>query len=713
MTNFDVSIRANFVNRMGDGTKRAKADIESVGRAAKNLDRANFAARMSGQFLHVTDAARRLRATIQNIDVERIGKVAAGVTAAVATMKRTLAAPAMADADFGDVVIDIAQKAEIGRDKVGALADEIKAMADRLRSSPLSVGKGIDVVMSSIPDADLAKRLIVPIQKVAKAYRVETDEVSKAVVAMVNNMKVAPGDIEVALGRIAQAASDGNYEIKDFAAGMPEIASTMQKFNQTGLKGVSRVAALLETVAGRAGVPGQATGWSEQMLDKALSPDVVKNFKKKGVKIDAEIRKAMKDGGDVNEVIYAAMMKATKGDATKLVDLYGDEQARNAAAALMLDIKKYRELRDKYEKITTPDKLTSDLDMRLEGAGAKFRTFGERWLAFQETVGKGVNIYLAPAVEMMGKMLDVVTRLSEQFPKLTGAVTLFGVSLAAIAAYKTAVGVIGGLAARLGVGGAAAGAGAGTGAGTAAAAGAGAGGAAAAATRAAPRAGLIARAMPLVGRAGAAGLGIALGYAVTQAIEALKARSWTIKDRDEGEGRLNDLRARLAELDGRIAGIETKSKAPEMAASLTLPLKLEKAQIEAEIAAIEAELKRLGETRATPQIDTSSIERALELTRMLKGELQGVAAPSLLRNAAPSNAVRGSAGGSGSPATGGGSSGASPGKQSTLGGPSTTVHQHIRGADPRAIARAAQREQDRAVRRAVAGSLHDLGGSWA
>lgn len=56
---------------------------------------------------------------------------------------------------------------------------------------------------------------------------------------------------------------------------------------------------------------------------------------------------------------------------------------------------------------------------------------------------------------------------------------------------------------------------------------------------------------------------------------------------------------------------------------------------------------------------------------------------------------------------------ASPGKQSSIGGPTTTVHQHIRGADPRAVARASQREQDRAVRRSVAGSLHDLGGSWA
>lgn len=46
-------------------------------------------------------------------------------------------------------------------------------------------------------------------------------------------------------------------------------------------------------------------------------------------------------------------------------------------------------------------------------------------------------------------------------------------------------------------------------------------------------------------------------------------------------------------------------------------------------------------------------------------------------------------------------------------GGGVVVHQHIRGTDPYAVARASQREQDRAVRRTMAGSLHDLGGSWA
>ncbi len=730
MTTLDVAVRGTFVNRFGPGARAAKNDLDGIGKSAKSLDRANFGARMVGQLNQVSQAAksldrvsfgarmvgqmnqvsqaaRRLRQSIREIDGQRLAAVASGFAAAAATMKRSLAAPAAADADLMDVVVDIGQKAEIGKDKIGGLADEIKAMADRLRSSPISVGKGIDVVMSSIPDAELAKRLIGPIQKVAKAYRQETDEVSKAVVAMVNNLKVAPEDIELALGRIAQAASDGNYEIKDFAAGLPELATTLQKFNQTGLKGVSRGAALLETVAGRAGVPGQATGWVEQMLDKALSPDVVRNFRKKGIKIDDEIRKAMKVGGDVNEIIYAAMMKATKGDATKLIDFYGDEQARNAAAALMLDIKKYRDLRDKYDKITSPDKLNSDYEMRAEGSGAKFRTFADRWTAFQEAIGKGVNLGLAPAVEWMGKLLDMVTRLSEEFPKLTGSVTLFGAALAAFGAYKTAAGVIGGLAARLGVGGATAAgaAGAGAGAGGAAASGAGAG----AAVAAAGRAGFLARMMPILGRAGGVGLGVAVAAGIIQGLNAFKTREWTVKDRGEGESRLEELRSSLAELDAKIAGIETKSKAPEMAETLTLPLKTEKSQVEAEIKFIEEELNRLGSLKPQPQIDTTSIDAAIARVRALKGELQGVGtgAPSFMGNVptpnprpAPSTTPQGGRGAS-TGAVGGASV-----RQSSV------IHQHIYGGDAARVARLAQREQERAIRSARAGSLHEIG-SWA
>ncbi len=111
-------------------------------------------------------------------------------------------------------------------------------------------------------------------------------------------------------------------------------------------------------------------------------------------------------------------------------------------------------------------------------------------------------------------------------------------------------------------------------------------------------------------------------------------------------------------------------------------------EMEAYVAAIAAE-----GTKATAE--------AQRIAQQLMQILSFTARPTIdvpLPRAAPS-------GGGGSPTSGG-----TPGKQSSLG--STTIHQHIHGGDAARIARLARREQEKAVRSARAGSLHDIG-SWA
>lgn len=144
----------------------------------------------------------------------------------------------------------------------------------------------------------------------------------------------------------------------------------------------------------------------------------------------------------------------------------------------------------------------------------------------------------------------------------------------------------------------------------------------------------------------------------------------------------------------RLAG--ARAKARETAAAVEQALGRSDVK-----AAVDAEMERYA------QALREGGQKAVEVARRIAAELQ----QALSITAHPTIAPVG--GGSGTGASGAGSTGGAPGKQSSLGGPSTTVHQHIRGADPRAVARASQREQDRAVRRALAGSLHDRGGSWA
>ncbi len=188
------------------------------------------------------------------------------------------------------------------------------------------------------------------------------------------------------------------------------------------------------------------------------------------------------------------------------------------------------------------------------------------------------------------------------------------------------------------------------------------------------------------------------------------------KDKDLEAARARGTAAAQAEKDGpkadRIAALIASRE--RMMAQLGTGKGLGSEKIAAGIRAVDEELKKalqsadLGpiaraEMEKYVQSLTAEGERATEAARRIAAELTRILSITATPTIAPAGAPRAAA-----PA-GGGAAGV-PGKQSSLG--STTINQHITGSDPRAIARAAQREQDRAIRQARAGALHDIG-AWA
>lgn len=678
MSDLDVAVKARFVNQMGSGARSAERDIDKVQQSARRLGNTDFGSRLRSQLQRAAEGAASLHSRLQSV-----GTLMLQFGAGYQTIKRALGAPVMADANLGDIMIDIGQKANLAKGDIGGLTDTVKAMADRLRTSPEAIGKGIDVLMGAGLDLDPSKKLIDPIVKVSKAYRVETDAVSNAVFSMVNNLKIAPDQIEVALGRISQAAADGRYEIANFAEGMPGLAATMQGLGQTGLSGVSRLAAALETVSGSVGDPAQATTSIDDLLQKVMSPDVVKNFKDAKIDIAGRIAKAQKDGTDVFEAIYKATMKATGGDTSKVVNFFGDKEARRGIVALMQNIEEYRKMRDRYEAINAPDKLNSDFDMRAEGSGNKQRTFGDRWEALQTAVGKGVNTFLDPVVSKMTEWLDVVTRLAEKIPTLTGSIAILGTTLGALAVSASVGSMLKGLSGMLGGAGAVA-RGGGT-AGAAAGAAAGAGGIWRWLGKGAGMGGKLLR----------VGSAAGWGYTAYQAMSALGSGLIGNLSSPEATGNAAADREkqrydaqRRAELQAQIDRL--KAKVAEIVKAGGQNSERGRGQIGYywdQIGKIEKMMEEIGSTQVRPQIDSSSIDAAIGKVSMLTGALRGLGSPGFMGNAAPASAR-----------AGGRSGGAS----------NTSNTYNVAGYNPGVVARRIQREQDRETRLARAGALHDL-----
>lgn len=679
MSNFDVSVTARFRNQMGTGAKSAERDLAGVAQAARAIGRVDLGNRLWSHLRSVSEASVAVAARL-----EKIGQNAAAVATGWAAMRKILVLPATTDADLTDVMIDVAQKANLAKGEVEGLTDEVKALATRLSSSPVSVGKGVDVLLGadSSMSIDTAMRLIEPIQKVAKAYRVETEQVSAAVFSMKDKLDIGADQMILALARLAQASTDGRFEIRHFATEIPNLAQTLNGLGQTGLKGVSRIAAAAEVVSGAVGGDASAAGTAlSDMLEKLTSPDVQRNFKAKGVDITKLVDNATKNGSDIFETVYAALMKATKGKTSRVVDIFGDKEARRAAVALMQGIDAYREMRDRYNKIERPDKLNADLEMRLGGAGATYRTAGERFEAFFAALGKGVNAYAGPVVKWLTELLDLGTRLAEMNKWLTGGATIGASAGAGWVGYLTAKGIL----SRFGVG-AAGGAAAGA-AGTAAAAAPAVGGSVAPGAMEAT----FVRLASAPSIAGGAFLGLAWLGAMALKF-GLNPPAWTVKDRADGEAQLRDLEERRAELQRTIEGFTANSKAPDVAEMMAAPARTMLADVENKIRVLQEEMRKLDAVTVTPKIDTGPIERALEMMRLLNGAARGGgAATSFKDNAAPAGRAR---------------SDGTSGRQSVV-----TTHNNfnVTGYSPAVVARRIAREEQRAVREVQYGALHDLG----
>jgi hypothetical protein len=359
-------------------------------------------------------------------------------------------------------------------------------------------------------------------------------------------------------------------------------------------------------------------------------------------------------------------MKATGGDVSKVVNFFGDKEARRGIVALMQNIEQYREMRDRYNAINAPDKLNSDFDMRKDGSGNSFRTFADRWQAMQTAVGQGVNTYLKPAVDTMGSLLDIVTRLAEKVPQLTGAITILGATLGALAVSASVGSMIKGLGGMIGGGAAAATGGAAAGE---AAAGVAAGG------------GLLALGRRWVGRLGLPALA---GYLTAEGLQAADPKgnlggatsgidAWVLKNLGFHPSKAGD--------DPNSFQALLRKHFSQSVPSLDKPFDATKQKV----LDLQQGIQGLGLMNVTPNVDSSSITDALSKAQALKMSLQGIGAPSLMGNAAPRQAT-------------------AAGGRTASAGPSNI---HVTGYSPGAVASRVAREQDRRIANAQAGALHD------
>jgi len=244
------------------------------------------------------------------------------------------------------------------------LGDQFLALSTQVNQLPEDVQKGADTLLGFGASMDQTRQMLPAVGKAATATGAEFNDLAEASYALVHNLGVQAKDTEAALGAMNVAGKAGKVELKDMAQYFPQLAASAAALGAKGVPAAADLAAALEVVGGASGDASQAANNLQNLLSKITSNDTVKNFKKQGIDLLAELEKAKKAGTSPIEMIATLTDKALKGDMAKLPQLFGDMQVQQALRPLIAGMKEYRDIRDAANKGGKSIQMDFDFQMK-------------------------------------------------------------------------------------------------------------------------------------------------------------------------------------------------------------------------------------------------------------------------------------------------------------------------------------------------------------
>ncbi len=411
--------------------------------------------RASGTINKVRDAARGLEGVANSEKLAKAQQAAAdrqrdaliGVTAAAAT-GATIVAPitkaATAWNGYEDALTDVGLKAELSGKTLDLLGERVRRQSRDLNMSSVDLLKGMNKLMEGMPDATKAEAALPAIAKAALATKTPIEDLSQLVVAMINNGKVAAGEIDRALSALAQTGKDGNAEMNKMVAFLPRLTSQFAAMGRTGIPAVAEIGAAMQVVNGVVNnMEGSAAGIRD-LMTKIESDTAVNAFKEAGIDIRA-VMKAAKAAGRPLDAIIETLQKFAGGDLTKINEIFGDVQAQQAARALLQDLERFNEIRQRA--LNADGVIDIDFARRMGLGVEKVKALNvataELWTTLGNALAPAFNAKIEKLTQLIWQIEAWVKLNPELAAGIAKAATAVALLLVGMAALKLVWAVLG------------------------------------------------------------------------------------------------------------------------------------------------------------------------------------------------------------------------------------------------------------------------------
>ncbi|PBC09197.1 phage tail tape measure protein [Mesorhizobium sp. WSM3859] len=302
--------------------------------------------------------------------------------------------------------------ADAGKDKLDEMFRTVNRSALDYATTQDSVTDGLETLVASGRSLDDALSFLPAVTATAQAAGAEIADIATTADSVATNFDFAGDKMQRAFDILVTSGKQGKFELKDMARYVPSLAPAFAAVGYKGEAGLKRLASALQTIRLREGSAEEAATDLQNVLQKMQSSETVKNFAKYHIDLPKELDAARKSGKDLLDVMIELTEKATKGDLSKIPQLFTDLQVQKGMRALVQGKDAFHQFVADLDNVD--GSTLRDLGKILDDNQSKIDRMGASWERMKRSIGEGIAPAATGAMDFISSNLDKAQFINAQ-----------------------------------------------------------------------------------------------------------------------------------------------------------------------------------------------------------------------------------------------------------------------------------------------------------
>lgn len=301
--------------------------------------------------------------------------------------------------------------ADASKDRMADMFRTVNDAAQDYAMTQDQVTTGLESLVASGRSLDEALSFLPSVAATAQAAGAEISDIAVTADAVATSFGIAGEKMQGAFDIMVTGGKLGKFELKDMAQYLPSLAPAMSALGYEGEKGLIKLVAALQTIRIRTGDASEAATNMQNILQKMYSDDTAKKFQKFGIDLRKELATAKAEGKDLLDTFIELSVKATKGDLSKLPQLFTDAQFLAGMRALIQGEEALAGMESSLQNVD--GSTLADLGKVLQDTQSKIDRLGASWDKFKTSFGGAVADPLSSMFDGATKKLEWQSALDE------------------------------------------------------------------------------------------------------------------------------------------------------------------------------------------------------------------------------------------------------------------------------------------------------------